>query len=38
MNKEDLKLKIQEAFAAGVYPGDWCLKDSTEGTAPFLLE
>lgn len=38
MNKEDLKSKIREAFAAGVYPGDWCLKGSTEGDAPFLLE
>lgn len=38
MDKESLRSKIIEVFSAGVYPGDWCLKDSTEGTAPFLLE
>lgn len=38
MDKVNLRLKINAAFEKGVYPGDWCLKGSTEGKAPFLLE
>ena len=29
---------IKEAFSGTEYPGDWCLKGSTEGDEPYLLE
>lgn len=38
MDKDELKTRISEAFSGTEYPGDWCLKGSTEGTEPFLLE
>lgn len=38
MDKESLRSTIVAAFSAGVYPGDWCLKNSTEGEEPFMLE
>lgn len=33
-----VKAEISEAFSRGVYPGDWCLVNSREGTEPGLLE
>jgi hypothetical protein len=33
-----VKALIEDAFASGVYPGDWCLTNSREGTEPRLLE
>jgi hypothetical protein len=33
-----VKAQINEAFSRGVYPGDWCLTNSREGTEPGLLE
>jgi len=33
-----VKAQIEEAFQHGVYPGDWCLTNSREGTEPGLLE
>lgn len=33
-----VKARIEEAFGRGVYPGDWCLTNSREGTEPILLE
>lgn len=33
-----VKAQIREAFKRGVYPGDWCLTNSREGTEPGLLE
>jgi Family of unknown function (DUF6714) len=33
-----VEAQIREAFAAVVYPGDWCLTNSREGTEPALLE
>ena len=33
-----VKAQIENAFAGGVYPGDWCLTNSREGTEPGLLE
>jgi uncharacterized protein DUF6714 len=33
-----IKAQIGEAFSGGVYPGDWCLVSSREGTEPGLLE
>lgn len=30
--------KIKKAFSDVKYPGDWCLKNSTEGQEPYLLE
>jgi hypothetical protein len=33
-----IKAQIKEAFSHGVYPGDWCLINSREGTEPGLLE
>jgi hypothetical protein len=30
--------QIREAFSRGIYPGDWCLTNSREGTEPGLLE
>jgi hypothetical protein len=33
-----IKAEIKEAFSRGVYPGDWCLTNSREGTEPGLLE
>lgn len=38
MDKDELKANISEAFSGIEYPGDWCLKGSTEGKEPFLLE
>lgn len=29
---------IKTAFGPNEYPGDWCLKNSTEGKEPFLVE
>ena len=36
--KEQLKDLIRAAFAHVEYPGDWCLKGSSEGHEPLLLE
>lgn len=33
-----VKAQIRAAFKSGVYPGDWCLTNSREGTEPRLLE
>jgi hypothetical protein len=33
-----VKAQIRKAFSRGVYPGDWCLTNSREGTEPGLLE
>lgn len=33
-----IRTQIHKAFAGVVYPGDWCLVDSREGTEPALLE
>ena len=38
MTKEDIKAQIREAFSRNEYPGDWCLKGSTEGDEPYLVE
>lgn len=38
MDRDSLKSKIVLAFSNGLYPGDWCLKGSTEGEEPYLLE
>jgi hypothetical protein len=35
---ESIKGSIRRAFAAVLYPGDWCLRDSSEGEEPYLLE
>jgi hypothetical protein len=35
---EQVKAQIRSAFALVEYPGDWCLKNSSEGTEPLLLE
>ncbi len=35
---EAVKSLIREAFGAGEYPGDWCLRGSNEGEEPYLLE
>ena len=35
---DSVKAKIREAFAGGVYPGDWCIVTSREGSEPALLE
>jgi hypothetical protein len=37
-NIEQVKSQIRSAFAQVEYPGDWCLKNSSEGTEPLLLE
>ena len=37
-DKEHIKALIRNAFAATEYPGDWCLRGSSEGEEPFLLE
>jgi len=37
-DKAALKARIEAAFAAWPYPGDWCLIASREGTEPALLE
>jgi hypothetical protein len=37
-NTEQVKAQIRAAFAQVEYPGDWCLKNSGEGTEPLLLE
>jgi hypothetical protein len=37
-NIEQVKAQIRSAFAQVEYPGDWCLKNSSEGTEPLLLE
>ena len=34
----DLSEEIRTAFAQVPYPGDWCLRRSSEGDEPFLLE
>ncbi len=36
--KTDLIDRIRAAFAPNPYPGDWCLKGSTEGEEPYLVE
>lgn len=38
MDIDSLKSKIVQVFSNGLYPGDWCLKGSTEGEEPYLLE
>lgn len=38
MDRDSLKSEIAQAFSSVTYPGDWCLKGSTEGEEPFLLE
>jgi hypothetical protein len=38
MNAETLKDQIRTAFAGVDYPGDWCLRGSSEGEEPYLLE
>src|SRR5687768_16864381 len=38
MDKAELKVLIQRAFADVEYPGDWCLRDGSEGKEPLLLE
>lgn len=38
LDREQLKSKIREAFAATEYPGDWCLRGSNEGDEPFRVE
>ena len=35
---DEIKEQIRVAFAPNEYPGDWCLKNSTEGDEPYLLE
>jgi hypothetical protein len=35
---ERVESQVRDAFADVVYPGDWCLTDSREGTEPALLE
>ena len=35
---EEVKVAIRSAFAAVEYPGDWCLRGSSEGNEPYLLE
>ena len=37
-DREAITKQIDEAFAGGKYPGDWCLQDSNEGDESFLLE
>lgn len=36
--KDEIIEQIRAAFGPNEYPGDWCLKGSTEGTEPYLLE
>ena len=38
MEVEELKALISKAFAMNEYPGDWCLKGSTEGDEPYRVE
>lgn len=38
MTNEEVKAQIREAFSPNQYPGDWCLKGSTEGEEPYLVE
>ena len=38
MEKKELKSLISKAFAANEYPGDWCLKGSTEGDESYRVE
>ena len=38
MNKEELIAIIKEAFRHVDYPGDWCLRRSSEGDEPYLLQ
>jgi hypothetical protein len=38
MEKQELKSLSSKAFASKKYPGDWCLKDSTEGDGPYRVE
>lgn len=38
MDTNLLKSEIAKAFSNVIYPGDWCLKGSTEGEEPYLLE
>jgi len=35
---DEVVAEIRRAFAPNEYPGDWCLKGSTEGDEPYLLE
>jgi hypothetical protein len=35
---EETKQLVREAFANVRYPGDWCLRGSSEGDEPFLVE
>jgi hypothetical protein len=35
---DQVKTQIRSAFAQVEYPGDWCLKNSSEGTEPSLVE
>jgi len=37
-DKKKVEAQITSAFAATEYPGDWCLRGSSEGDEPYLLE
>jgi hypothetical protein len=37
-DREAVKAQIRQAFAAAEYPGDWCLRGSSEGDEPYLVE
>jgi hypothetical protein len=37
-SKDEVIAEIRRAFAPNEYPGGWCLKRSTEGNEPYLLE
>ena len=38
MTKDQIIEQIRIAFEPNEYPGDWCLKNSTEGNEPYLVE
>jgi hypothetical protein len=38
MTKDQIIELIRIAFEPNEYPGDWCLKNSTEGNEPYLVE
>ena len=38
VDRERAAARITLAFAGVEYPGDWCLRGSSEGDEPFLLE
>jgi hypothetical protein len=37
-DRDSVKSRIRAAFAHTPYPGDWCLRGSSEGDEPYLLE